>query len=179
MRIVFEKLARYALLRGILYVALGVLMLIAPAIVMQMIVYILAAYAIIMGVINIVAYLRNRQEGEVSFGLVTGGLLIVLGIVMIVFTKAILSILPIFLGALLILAGVSRLVEAIGGGTALGTPRILLIILAILIIIGGLLVILNPFSTSVLLFQVFGLLVILQGVGEFIAYFTFKKSDKG
>lgn len=178
MRNIFEKLAKYALLRGILYIALGILMLIAPQVVMHVIVYILAAYAIIMGIINMVAYLRNRRDGVGGFGLVTGVLLIVLGIVMIIFTRGILSILPIFLGALLILAGVSRLIEAIGGGSGLGTPRLLLVIIAILVIIGGFLVILNPFSTSVLLFQIFGIIAIIQGVGEVISYFTFRKAGK-
>lgn len=177
MRGVFGKLAKYALIRGVLYVALGILMVVAPEVVMQVIVYILAVYAIIMGVINIAAHLRSRGEDASSFGLITGVLLVVLGIVMFIFTQAILSILPIFLGALLILAGVSRLVEAIGGGSSLGGPRILLIILALLIIIGGLLVIFNPFSTAVLLFRVFGILVIVQGVGELISFFTFRKSS--
>lgn len=178
MRNLFDTLAKYALLRGILYIALGVLMLAAPQTVMHIIVYVLAAYAIAMGIINIVAWLRERKEGSAGFGLVSGVMLVVLGVVMIIFTKGVLSILPILLGAMLIIGGVVRLAEALGGGPDLGRPRIFLIVLAALITIGGIVVIVNPFGTSVLLFRAFGALVIVQGVGELTSYFTFKNIKK-
>lgn len=178
MRNIFEKLAKYALLRGILYIALGVLMLLMPETVMQVIVYVLAGYAITMGVINIVAGLRDKTAGALGFDFVSGAMLIVLGVVMIIFTKGILSILPIFLGVMLVIAGIARLAEAVGGGPGLGAPRILLIILAVLIIIGGIVVVVNPFTSAVILFQVFGGLVVVQGIGEVISYFTFKRISK-
>ncbi|MDL2327994.1 DUF308 domain-containing protein [Ruminococcaceae bacterium OttesenSCG-928-A11] len=178
MRNLFEKLARYALLRGVLYIALGVLMLIAPEPVMQVIVYVLAGYAITMGIINIVAGLRDQTAGALGFDFVSGAMLIVLGVVMIIFTRGILSVLPIFLGVMLVIAGIARLAEAVGGGPQMGASRILLIVLAVLIAAGGIVIIVNPFTSAVILFQVFGALVVMQGVGEVISYFTFKRIGK-
>ena len=178
MRSIFEKLAKYALLRGIVYIAFGVLMLLAPQTVMNTIVYILAGYAIAMGALNIFAYFRERPAGFMDFNLVSGVMLVVLGVVMIIFTKAILSILPIFLGVLLILGGIARLAEAISATSQLGGAKILLIVLGLLIIIGGIVVVANPFGSAVLLFRAFGVLVVVQGIGEVASYFSFRRLGK-
>lgn len=178
MKTVFEGLAKYALLRAVLHIALGVLMLLAPQAVMNVIVYILATYVVALGVINIVDYLRHRREQASSFGLVSGILLLVLGAVMFAFTNAIISILPIFLGVLLMIGGITVLGQAVSYGRLFGRTSILTVVLSILVIVGGVLVVLNPFSSAVLLFQVFGVALVVMGVGELVSFFSYRSYAK-
>lgn len=178
MRAMFDKLAKFALLRGALFVGLGVLMLAAPESVMKAIVYVLAAYSIVLGILNIVAFYRGRTRVFFGYDFISGAMLILLGVVMIIFTKGILSVLPIFLGVLLILGGVARLIEALGGAAGMGGPRAVLLVLAVLLIAGGVVVIANPFTTSVILFQVYGALVVLQGISEVTSYFAHRKAAR-
>ncbi len=177
MKSVFEKIAKYALISGILNILFGGLVLVMPALMMQSVVYILATYAIIMGIVRIVAHFRDRQQGNISFSFVSGSLYSITGIVMLIFTKAILSILPVFLGIFLILGGVIRLAEVFGA-TAGGWQRITLILMAVMLMIGGFIIVANPFTSALFLFQVFGILVIVQGTGEVLSFFSFKRVGK-
>ncbi|NLW79465.1 MAG: hypothetical protein GXY32_08660 [Ruminococcaceae bacterium] len=179
MRPVFDKLAQSALLRTILYIVLGVLVLIAPALVMNIIVYLIAAVAIIMGIINLVGYFRGRTQGDSGFGIVSGVLLVVFGIVLIIFSGAIISILNIFLGALLILGGAVNLARTFNSGKTVGRQNIFLIVINILVIIGGILIIFNPFGAAVILFRVFGAVLVIMGVSELVTFFVYRKLGKG
>lgn len=178
MRTVFDKLAQSALLRTILYIVLGVLVLIAPTLVMNIIVYLIAAVAIVMGIINLVNYFRHRTEGDSGYGVVSGVLLVVLGIVMLIFSGAIISILNIFLGALLILGGAVNLARAFSSGRTLGRQNIFLIIVNILVIIGGILIIVNPFGAAVILFRVFGAVLVVMGISELVTFFVYRQLGK-
>lgn len=178
MKAVFNSLSKYALARAILYIALGILMLVAPETIMSVIVYILAAYVLVMGALNIVNYFRYREAGFMGFELVSGILLAVLGILMFVFTRSIIAILPVFLGVLLVVGGISNLVGALRYGRVLGHTNVLLVVLDILVIIGGVVVVANPFASAVILFQIFGAVTAALGVGELISYFTYKRMGK-
>lgn len=178
MKNVFEKVAKYVLISGVLCMLFGGFMLALPALMMQSVVYVLAAAAIIMGTVRIVAHFRERQQGNISFNFISGSLYIITGIVLLIFTKVILSILPVFLGILLVLGGVVRLAEVFAGTAAGGWQRITLLLMAILLITGGFVIIANPFISALFLFQVFGILVIVQGAGDILSYFTFRRISK-
>lgn len=175
MRSVFDKISSHTLLKALIYILLGILMFIFPKTIVSIIVYVLAAYVAVLGVINIINFIRNRDENtSMSFDLVSGILMIVLAIIMLVFKEQLLGILSIFLGVLLILNAATNLAQIIGYGKIAKKQNIFLIILDILVIIGGLVIIFKPFSTTLLMLQIFGIIIIVNGIGELIAYFTYK-----
>lgn len=176
MKTLFNKLAKYALLRSIVYIALGVLMLIAPDAVVNTIVWLLAGYVILMGALYIFNYLRNRKLANMDFEFVSGILLVVLGVVIILFAKPIISVLPVFLGILLVLGGASSFVQATGGFQETGKKGIFLLVFSALIVVGGIIVIVNPFQSALVLFQIFGVFTVAMGINDLIAYFIFKKA---
>lgn len=175
MRGFFQKFTQYALLRAALLAVLGILMLLFPGTLLNLIVYIVAACVIIYGVVNIINYIRTRTTAVNGFEFVVGCLLLVLGLVMILFSRQIVSILPIFLGVLLVIGGASYFVNAWGAGEQKNIP---LLLLSALIIIGGLLVIFNPFGSMELLCRIFGLLLLLSCVDELFAFFTYRNGGK-
>lgn len=178
MRTVFNKLSNHALLRAFVYIILGLLMIIIPQTILHIIVYILAAYIAILGIINIVNFFRCRECSNVGFDLVSGILMVVIGILMVVFATQLVSIMPIFLGILLIISAAANLVQVINYGRMIGKTNFLLVILNLLVIAGGIIVMVNPFSSAVLLLQIFGGITILSGIAEIIAFFLYRKIGK-
>lgn len=178
MRTVFNKLSAHALLRAAVYIILGVLMILFPQTVSSILVYMLAAYIAILGIINIVNYIRCRDCPSIGFDLVSGILMVVLAVLMVIFSRPLIAILPVFLGVLIIISAAFSLLQAINYGRLMQSYSILLIILDLLVIVGGVIVILNPFESAILLLQIFGGITIVTGIGELIAFFTYRKVGK-
>ena len=178
MRTVFNKLSSHALLRAVIYIALGILMIAIPGVINSVIVYVLAVYVAILGIINIVNYIRCKDCAGLGFDLVSGILMVLLAVLMVIFSDFLVGVLPVFLGVLLIISAASSLGQVINYGRIVGRQNILLIVLDILIIIGGVVVILNPFQSAILLMQIFGAITIVTGVGELISFFTYRKIGK-
>lgn len=178
MRTLFNKLASHALLRAAAYIILGLLMLLFPAQVTSAIVYILAGWVAVLGILNIVSYLRSKGDGATMFDLVSGILQLVLAVMMIVFSKFLVSILPVFLGVLIIIGAAGSLAQTIRYGQIAGRQNILLLVLYGLLLIGGIVVVFNPFQSALFLMQVFGAITIAGGISELISAFTWKGISK-
>lgn len=79
------------------------------------------------------------------------------------------------LGVLVVIGGLSYFFNALG---AQGGRNWILIILSALIVVGGIVVIINPFSSLLVLFRIFGVLLILSCIEEMITYFSYKRLTK-
>ncbi|MDL2253223.1 DUF308 domain-containing protein [Ruminococcaceae bacterium OttesenSCG-928-I18] len=170
-----ETMKRYALLRTVFYLVLGIAMLAFPEAVITFIIYIFAAYCVLMGIINIVA---SRREGGGTGGLVSGILLLVLGVCLFLFSRAFASILPIVLGILLFILGITQIVQAFGAKQYTGKVNVLGLILGVLVLIGGLLGVVDPFGSLVLLFRLFGVVLLILAINEFSLYLSLRKGTK-
>lgn len=179
MRAVFDNLSRHALLRTFVYLVFGVALLAFPQLVIQVIVYLLAAYVIVLGCINIYNFICCRSWGSLGYDLVSGILMVVLGLLMILFSRQVAGILPLFLGVLLIIGGLSGLIQSIAYGRLAGHASVLLILLNLLVVAGGVLVVLNPFGSAVLLLQIYGGVTIVLAAGEVISFFNYRGLSRG
>ncbi|MGD9559418.1 MAG: HdeD family acid-resistance protein [Oscillospiraceae bacterium] len=176
MRTLFDVLSRHALVRAVLDILLGLAMLIFPQPVIQAIVYLLAAYAAVVGIIGIVQYIRNRQQGV--YELVVGILLVILAALMVAFTRPLVSVLPFFIGALLVIAGAFQAGQAIQARRVWGRVNVLQLVLGVLVIAGGVVGIVNPFASLVFLFRVFGGVILVMGVNELLIAIAAKRAAK-
>lgn len=174
MRSVYNKMANTAILRVVVYLLLGLAMLIFPEIIISAIVYIVAAVFILMGAVKLVTYFKYRGEGG-SYDLFSAIVAILVGIVLIIFTHQVASILPIFLGALLILVGIYQLAQQINAGKYGMRANFVQMLLSVLIIAGGVVGIVNPFGSLAVLFRVFGAFIVVMGVNELISLIALKR----
>lgn len=170
-----DVMKKYAIFRCVFYLVLGLAMLIFPDTVVQIIIYILAAYAVISGIISLVS--SRKAEGG-SGSLVGGILLIALGVCLFLFYKAIASILPIFVGVMMILIGIAQLAQAFGARQYTGKLNVFQLILGLLVLVGGVVGVLNPFGSLIILFRVFGALTLIMAVNEFSLFLTLRKAGK-
>lgn len=178
MRSIHGKLSTHALVRAIIFIAVGVLMIIYPGTVANVIVYILACYVVLLGIIDIVNFILCREHAGLRFNLVSGIVLVLLGAAMVFFSGYLVALLPILLGVIVIVSSAISLVQVITYGRATGNTRVPLIILDVLLVLGGVVILLNPFESIALLFIIFGIITVVLGISELITFFIYRGADK-
>lgn len=149
--------------RAVLDVLLGLLMLLAPNRVYHMMVYLLAIYTIIQGILRSIGYFRNGRQMEKRIELFVGVLLVVLGICMFTSVGFLASILTYFIGFLLMLFGFIQMATNL-----LVNPKVDIIglLVSIAIILFGMIAILAPIKSMTIFLRLSGIVVIVMGFGE-------------
>lgn len=161
-----QNFQRYALLRAIIYILAGIVIVINPRAVFYFIGYLITAYFVLLGILNLLeANKYRRQTGTWGFSLVSALFYLIAAIIVFVFASAIVSILPIILGLAIIIKSVFQLF------IGLNTKAKSWSIYSVLLLIGGLILLLNPFKSVMVLFQLFGVIMIFMGISEIISYF--------
>lgn len=169
----FKTFRENLLLSGIGYSILGVLILIKPEPFFNIIVYIFAAFFGVMGIINLINNQRAKKRGYSSSQLTTGILLLVAALLILIFAKGIVSIIPFFLGLFILISGITQLMQELQLKKD-GVARTGWFIFSILMIIAGALLLFNPFRSVLLVFQIFGGLLVVLGVSRLIDFFRLR-----
>lgn len=92
---------------------------------------------------------------------------VLVAFVVLWFSKGIVSILPMFLGFIILIFAISQFMQSWTAKRD-GFPVTGQIIYSALMIIAGFFLLFNPFSSMMILFQLFGFLLITMAVSEFI-----------
>ena len=161
---------RYALLRSAIYIIAGLAIVINPTAVFHFIGYLITAYFVLLGILNLLEANKNRkQTGAWGFGLISGIGFFILALIVWVFAAAIVSLLPVILGLVIILKSLIQLFVGLNTRSKGWSAY------SILLLIGGLILLFNPFKSVMILFQLFGGLLIFMGISEIITYFKVNK----
>lgn len=151
---------------ALMFIALGVILIIWPAATMRTICYILAGLLIAAGVGSLVSYLRNDISGIIyRYDLVVGLSCILGGVLIIVKVDALTSLIPVVLGFLVTISGILKMQNSIdlmrlGHGTwhvAFG--------LAIVNIVFGIVLLMNPFAAEMLI-MFLGIALVYSGITD-------------
>ena len=173
-----DKFQRYILLRAVVYIAFGIFAVIEPEMLFQSIVYVVSIYLAILGILGIFSGFRAKKETDTYGGsFISGIFLIIAAAIILFFAPAIASIFPFFLGILIVINAVYQLINAVNAKNA-GASGFGWIIFSLILAVLGIILIFNPFSSLLVLFQIFGGILILMAISEVIAYFKFKKMMK-
>lgn len=171
----FDSIKRYGYLRGACYLILGIATLLSPRTVFNGIVYIVFLYLMVLGILQIVRGLRNKKyTGNVGYETTSGIIRILIAFVILWFSKGIVSILPMFLGFIILLFAIGQFVQswtAKRNGFPVGGQ----LFYSALMILAGILLLFNPFDSLMLLFRIFGFLLITMAISEFINTRRFNK----
>ena len=154
--------------QGVLSILLGLLLAVWPQATTITIVYLVAAYLAITGIVSLISYARHRMEPGYKGALAAGVLLAVLALIVFLFPEAVAGFFSLILGILLVMSGAVNAVRSFelkrfGGGSWLG-----MLIVSIAVAIGGIVIIVNPFDTTVTFVLVLGLLLIAKGVIDLV-----------
>lgn len=157
------------LAQAVLSIALGLLLIFWPGITAITIVYLLALYFAVSGAASLFAYFRTGGARSGSAGvLVNGILLLILALIVFMFPAAVASFFSLVLGILLLIGGLVNVVRSIElRGYASGT-WIPALVASILVVLGGVVIVMNPFGTTMAFMIVLGVLLIVKGVFDLL-----------
>lgn len=177
MEMFIQRLERSTLLQAVVYLLLGILIVLYPRFFFDVLVYLIAGYLGIVGLWTLVQGLRQRQGG-LPPAFFVGIIYVILALVVFFFAETLASLLPILIGVLFLFGGIIRLIQALGFRKTMAGRWLWFLIGSLLWIGVGLLMLINPFSSLLVLFQLFGGILIAVGVIELVLYFMIRSSKR-
>ncbi len=157
---------------SLIYIAMGLVLIIYPTVIGDTICYMLSGAAVVVGVLQIIGYAMTTVETRVlenNNGLAFGIILILLGVFICVKKELVISMIPFILGFMIALKGVTGLQNAVnlrrvGYGSLKGG-----LISSVIIMIFGVIMMMNPFSTAKVLSIMIGVGLLVSGAADLAA----------
>lgn len=155
------------ILTAIVFIALGVVLIIWPGATMTTICYMLAALLLAVGVVSLVNYLRKDISGIIyRYDLVVGLSAILGGVLVIIKVDKLTELIPVVLGFLVTISGILKMQNSVdmlrlGHGT-----WHVAFAMAIVNIVLGILLLINPFQTAEFLITCIGIALVYSGITD-------------
>lgn len=154
------------MLSAALYMVLGLFMAIFPAATDHIICYLIAGIAIIIGLVNLVVYFtRNITRNYYRNDFVTGLMLIILGIFVIYKADLVIELVSFILGLCIIVSGLFKLQGALDV-QRMGGNAVLILGVAVVNVVIGILMVINPFGTIEILHRLLGVSLLFSGLTD-------------
>ncbi len=173
----FKSMYRMSVVFSIVLFLLGVFLLVQPETTLNVVSYTIGTFLIVWGIIPVLTFLSNKDNNkylEVSF--IIGVFALIIGIVIMLNPKLIVSIIPFVIGVWMVINGITKLSYSLSLNKENDARNS--IILSILILVCGIILVFNPFSGAVVLTQVIGISVIMYALIDLADCFTLRKIIK-
>lgn len=174
-----KKLKWNVIISSVVYVALGVILLIWPEMTAKNICYVVGVISIAIGIVNLIDYIRKDYSVDAyRYNLVYGLVFVLLGIVIFVKVETVISIIPFLLGFAVTISGLLKFQNAVDLVRMKYSGWCIVMIVSILNIAFGVVLIMNPFASAMVLFICIGIGMIYSGVSDLIATIMLSRSIK-
>jgi len=164
-------------LRAVCAIVLGVIMVARPATSLILVVKIAAAFLVASGIVSIIFGFLNKDRNALGLMAVNSIVDIALGVLLFVFPAEVASFILIILGIGLLVLGIFQIV-VLGSAFAFLGMGFWAFVLPALCVIGGGLLLFNPFGSAATLTLVAGICVLVYGVSELVATFQMNRAQK-
>jgi uncharacterized membrane protein HdeD (DUF308 family) len=163
------------LLKGVLAVIFGISALLFPELTLITVVKIFGAFAVAGGLLVLGTAALNQKNRYKNFWLLEGIFDVVFGVIILLYSEAAMSVLMILIGFWAIFMGIIMLM-VFSSSRRFIYQRGLFLLNAIISIVFGVLIIINPFEGGVALTILIGIFAILYGVLSIITSIKLAKS---
>lgn len=165
----FKEVKWSMLLSAALYIVLGLVLVIFPATTARTICYMIAGIAIVVGLVNLVVYFtRNITRNYYRNDFVMGLLMVVLGIFVIYKADLVIALVPFIIGLCIIVSGLFKLQGALDV-QRMGGNSVVILGLAIVNVVIGILMVINPFESAILLYRLLGVGLLFSGITDMVS----------
>lgn len=159
-----------SIVSSVVYIGVGVALLIMPDLSLTVILSILSIGMVVAGVLSLLRYFiydahTAFYRNDFLFGLIG----IALGSLIYLRKDIFASLIPILLGVVILFSGFVKLQDSIDARRLGYKNSLLYIVLAIINVIAGIVVILNPFATNNLLFMLIGASLVYSGISDLVS----------
>jgi len=149
--------------------AFGLVLLLWPSLSSTLICYGLSAGVLLYGLFRIITYFRHKPQNALQGRDFASGLMLVaLALLIWIKTDLVISLLPLLLGLLLVLGAARETQIAVDLFRLREGRWVLPLIAAVIQGILGLIILLNPFSTAMLLMQFIGASVLVESISQIV-----------
>ena len=164
---------------SIILFILGLLLFLKPDTVIHVVALILGIFIIVVGIFALLKYFRAEQKnGMIRFNIIYGGVCIVSGLILALTPSAIASILPIVLGIWMIISSLLKIQYALNIKEAGSTSWIPTFTLAMITLVVGILLVINPWRGAQVILQIVGGFLMAYALLDVIASFLLNKETK-
>lgn len=158
-------------------IVLGLLLTIRSDDTIVAISYLIGGAIIIIGVLAIIKFIRNLGKSfDNSFEIVYGIITIVFGILILSNPKMVATIIPFIIGGWIVIKSsfkVAYAIELKNRGSEKWKPTLITSIISALV---GVLIVFNPFKTSVLVFKIIGISILIYAILDLVSTVQIKKA---
>lgn len=155
------------LVQGVVCILAGLFLMLWPGVTVMTAIYLMGAFFALTGISSLVAYFRERSPRyHAPAVLTTGVFFLVLALVVFVFPSVIASFSSVVLGIILTLAGVVSAVRSVELREMQGPSWAIMLAVSVLVAIGGVVIIANPFATTSLFVFVLGAILLVNGIAD-------------
>ena len=164
---------------SLIYILLGLALVLKPTMVEDAFCYLLAAAAIILGVIKLISYMATKVEtriAEDTNGFAIGISLILLGLFVLMKSTMFILLVPFVLGFMITFKGIEGMQNVLNlKKFGFGYRKSVMAVSAVITIF-GIVVMVNPFSTMKILLVMLGIGLLASGVFDIVADIIFTKT---
>lgn len=166
------------LVQGIICVLLGLFLMFWPGVTVITVIYLLGAFFALSGVASLVMYVRKSGDHYHEPAVLTSGVFfLILALIVFIFPGVIASFSSVVLGIVLALAGVVSAVRSVELRELRGSAWIIMLVISIIVAIGGVVIIANPFATTSLFVFIIGLVMFVNGVADLAIEYLSRKNS--
>ena len=170
------KMMNYAMMRCVSAIAIGVLLMVWPEAAILYLVIAIGAVFFLPSLFSLIAYFMKGRQLGMYFPIVSlGGLLF--GLWLMISPAFFVGILMYVLGAVLVFAGISQVVNLLGVRSYASVSQGFFVT-PILILLAGLIVLVNPFAAATIPFIILGVSSTVYGITEMINIYKFRKKEE-
>lgn len=183
MKSIIQDMKQNYFVNAVIMVVLGLVLVIWPHILGVMLCYLLGGALILMGVIQLVVFLRGEMLGFYNkFSMFMGIVLVLLGIWICTQPRIVLSIIPVVVGIIVVLHGLMDLQYTLDIRRTGNTKWWIALVAAIITLVVGLLLVFNPFTAYEVTMILLGIAMLYDGGSDLLllvfAHLAQKDTDK-
>lgn len=170
-----KKIINSSIVISCLFIVLGIILILFPKTSLDVFAYMISVLLLVNGIYLIVLEIKLRSRWIPIDTMLAGILSILFGIIMIIYPEMLRILVPVVLGTWFILASIFKIRLACSLRNIEGAPWILTLVMAILAIICGLILIIDPIGSSITLTLFAGIMMIIYSISDIIDMIVFKK----
>ena len=163
-----KEIKKSILATSLLYILIGLVLVIYPALPFKLITYVIAALLAVIGIVQIITFFTKKIGDTSNNGLFTG--MIMLFVAALAYWKVdmIVELLPLVLGFIIVISGILTLQDAVNTMRIRSMSWVVLLITALVKIGLGLFIVLYTFEALELAVRIVGVGFLISGISDFI-----------
>ncbi len=168
-----------SMLTAALFVIMGIILIIYPETTAETICYVVGISGVVIGVFTVLAYVfRDIQKNYYRNDFVIGMMEVLLGAFVLYKADLIMELIPCVLGMLVVFSGIGKLQNGIDLRQMGGKKDFIFFIMALVNLIFGILLVIDPFDDTGLLYILIGTGLLISGITDAFATLYMAKKMK-